>query len=120
MVNQIRLCPGDTKDDVVKTSRTRNILIEAYSLFGGSGSENILASPLLETLSKKYGRTASQICVRWRLQKDFLPLPKSTSAEHIAANIKIFDFELTGEDIRDLDALPGYPDPFPHPDHITW
>jgi diketogulonate reductase-like aldo/keto reductase len=120
MVNQIRLCPGDAKDEVVKTSRAGNMLIEAYSPFGGSGGENILASPFLETLSKKYGRTASQICVRWCLQKDFLPPPKSASAEHIAANIKVFDFEITEEDMRTLDGLPGYSDPFPHPDYITW
>jgi diketogulonate reductase-like aldo/keto reductase len=120
MVNQIRLCPGDTKDEVVKTSRAKNILVEAYSPFGGSGSENVLASSLLETLSKKYGRAASQICIRWCLQKNFLPLPKSVSADHIAANIKVFDFELTNEDIKTLDNLSGYPDPFPHPDHITW
>jgi diketogulonate reductase-like aldo/keto reductase len=37
MVNQIRLCPGDTKDAVVETSRARGMLVEAYSPFGGSG-----------------------------------------------------------------------------------
>jgi diketogulonate reductase-like aldo/keto reductase len=120
MVNQIRICPGDTKDAVVKTSGERGLLVEAYSPFGGSGPENILGAPLLKELAAKYNKTAPQICVRWCLERGFLPLPKSTSAAHIAANAGVFDFEMDKNDIEKLNGLQGYPDPFPHPDHITW
>jgi len=49
-----------------------------------------------------------------------LPLTKSASAERMASNLDIFDFELAEEDIKALDNLEGYPDPFPHPDNIYW
>jgi diketogulonate reductase-like aldo/keto reductase len=120
MVNQIRLCPGDVKYTVVKDSLDRGLFIEAYSPLGGSGPENILRDPLLLELSGKYGKTPAQICVRWCLQHDFLPLPKSTVPDHITSNAKVFDFEIAEEDIKRLDELKGYPDPFPHPDNITW
>jgi diketogulonate reductase-like aldo/keto reductase len=119
-VNQIRIAPGDFKADVIKASRNRGMLIEAYSPLGGSTEKNVLKAPLLLELAKKYNKNTAQICVRWCLQQDFLPLPKSTSAEHIAANAKVFDFEISQEDIEALNIMPGYPDPFPHPDNITW
>jgi diketogulonate reductase-like aldo/keto reductase len=124
MVNQIRITPGDYKADLIKTSRERGMLIEAYSPLGGTEGgmmgTSLLKSPLLQELGKKYGKSPAQICVRWVLQQDFLPLPKSTSAEHIAANAKIFDFELSPQDLEALTKLPGFPDPFPHPDEATF
>jgi diketogulonate reductase-like aldo/keto reductase len=119
-VNQIRIAPGDVKIDVIKASRDRGLLLEAYSPLGGSTEKNVLKAPLLLELAEKYNKSAAQICVRWCLQQDFLPLPKSSSAEHIAGNAKVFDFEISPEDIEALNKLPGYADPFPHPDNITW
>jgi diketogulonate reductase-like aldo/keto reductase len=119
-VNQIRLCPGDTKDEVVKASLDYNLLLEAYSPLGGSDTTNILKAPLLIELAKKYGKTTAQISVRWCLQRGFLPLPKSATPAHIADNAKVFDFILSDEDITALNTLPGYPDPFPHPDNTIW
>jgi diketogulonate reductase-like aldo/keto reductase len=120
MVNQIRLCPGDTKEAVVKTSRDRGMLLEAYSPLGGTGPENILKAPLLVDLAKKYNKSPAQISVRWCLQMEFLPLPKSVSADHIASNAAVFNFELSREDVKALSNLQGYPDPFPPPDEVTW
>jgi diketogulonate reductase-like aldo/keto reductase len=119
-VNQIRIAPGDVKSGVIKASRDRGLLLEAYSPLGGSAESNVLKAPLLQELAKKYGKNAAQICVRWCLQQDFLPLPKSTSPAHIADNARVFDFELSSGDIEALDSLAGYPDPFPHPDEVTW
>lgn len=124
MVNQIRLCPGDTKDQVVKDSRDRGLLLEAYSPLGGSvgmsGDANILKAPLILDIARKYDKTAAQVCIRWCLQRGFLPLPKSTTPAHIASNGQVFDFEIADADMEKLDKLPGYPDPFPHPDQTTW
>jgi diketogulonate reductase-like aldo/keto reductase len=116
MVNQIRLCPGDVKDKLVEVCRTQSLLLEAYSPLGGSSTSSLLKVPLILELAKKYGKVASQICVRWSLQNGFLPLPKSVTSAHITANAQVFDFELSPEDMTKLNNLKGYPDPFPHPD----
>ena len=51
-------------------------------------------------------QTAAQLCVRFALQCDVLPLPKSTKPERIAANADVFDFAITDEDMRAIAALP--------------
>ena len=120
MVNQIRLCPSDTQTEVVKASRERGMQLEAYSPFGGSGAANILKDPIIADIAKKHGKSTAQVCVRWCLQHEYLPLPKSVSAGHIAANAKVFDFVLDAGDMDRLDKLTGYKSPFPHPDKTTW
>lgn len=108
MVNQIRLCPGDTQDELVSYLREQNILAEAYSPLG---SGKIFEVPQMIALSEKYGKSIAQICIRWSLQMGFLPLPKSVTKERIEENAHVFDFELSEEDvsiIADLKGCCGY------------
>ncbi|MCY0875869.1 MAG: aldo/keto reductase [Firmicutes bacterium] len=117
MVNQIRLCPGDTQDEVVEYCRSQNILLEAYSPLGVG---KIFDVPEMQTLAGKYGRSIAQICLRWSLQRGYLPLPKSVTAARIKENAEVFDFELSAEDVQliaDLKGVVGYS---ADPDTITW
>nr|WP_288826065.1 aldo/keto reductase [uncultured Clostridium sp.] len=104
MVNQIRLCPGDTQDELVSYLREQNILAEAYSPLG---SGKIFEVPEMITLSEKYEKSIAQICIRWSLQMGFLPLPKSVTKERIEENAHVFDFELTAEDVSIIAGLDG-------------
>lgn len=103
-VNQIRLCPGDVDDDVVSYCKNKGILIEAYSPLG---SGKAFESEKLAELAAKYGRSVSQICLKWSLQSGFLPVAKAVSSEHIAENLRIFDFELEPSDIKVLNEMTG-------------
>ncbi|MDR1066172.1 MAG: aldo/keto reductase [Clostridiales bacterium] len=107
-VNQIRLCPGDTQDEVVDYCRSQNILLEAYSPLG---SGKIFDVPEMRALAEKYGKSVAQICVRWSLQRGYLPLPKSVTPARIKENAEVFDFELEEADARliaDLKGCVGY------------
>lgn len=101
MVNQLRLAPGDTKDDTVDFCRKHDILPEAYSPLG---TGKVFDVPELKSLAEKYGKTIAQVCLRWSLQMGFLPLPKSVTPEYIRQNADIFDFVL---DDGDVDLLAG-------------
>ncbi|MDR2185670.1 MAG: aldo/keto reductase [Treponema sp.] len=103
-VNQIRLCPGDTQDEVVSCSRKHKMLLEAYSPLGVGA---IFKVPELQEIAKKYGKTVAQICIRWSLQMEFLPLPKSVTPERIKENTGAFGFELAAEDMKKIAALKG-------------
>jgi len=108
LVNQIRLCPGDTQDEVVDYSRSLGMLLEAYSPMGLG---KIFTVPEMIALSEKYERTIAQICNRWSLQRGYLPLPKSVHAVRIRENAQVFDFELSAEDVQliaDLKGVVGY------------
>ncbi|MDR3173015.1 MAG: aldo/keto reductase [Treponema sp.] len=107
-VNQIRLCPGDTQDEVVEYCRKQNILLEAYSPLGVG---KIFEVPRMQELAKKYGKSIAQVCIRWSLQMGFLPLPKSITPARIRENAMVFDFELSPDDVKliaDLKGCVGY------------
>lgn len=104
MVNQIRLCPGDTQDELVKYCRERNILLEAYSPLG---TGQIFKVSEMQVLAEKYHKSIAQVCIRWSLQNGFLPLPKSVTAERISENIDVFGFELSDEDVGLIASLTG-------------
>lgn len=108
MVNQIRLCPGDTQDEVVDYCRARNILLEAYSPLGVG---RIFDVPEMQALAKKYDKSIAQICIRWSLQRGYLPLPKSVTPSRIRENAEVFGFELEAADVQliaDLKGCVGY------------
>jgi Aldo/keto reductases, related to diketogulonate reductase len=117
MVNQIRLCPGDTQDEVVNYCRERSILLEAYSPLGVG---KIFEVPEMKALAEKYGKSIAQICVRWSLQRGYLPLPKSVTPERIRENADVFDFELSAQDVQLIADLKGCCGYSADPDKITW
>jgi diketogulonate reductase-like aldo/keto reductase len=117
VVNQIRLCPGDTQDEVVKDSRAAGMILEAYSPFGTGKLFDVDA---LNDLAKKHGKTPAQIAIRWSLQMGFLPLPKSVTPTRIKENIQVFDFELTENDMAAINALDGVIGYSQDPDNISW
>mgnify|MGYP001335398191 CR=1 FL=1 len=108
MVNQIRLCPGETQEELVEYCRERGMLLEAYSPLG---TGKIFEVPEVVKLAEKYGKTVAQICIRWSLQRGYLPLPKSVTPARIRENADVFDFELSPEDVKllaDMDGVVGY------------
>ena len=64
-------------------------------------------SDAIKEMAAKYGKSVSQICLRWSLQKGFLPLAKATSPEHIAENLRLYDFELESADVTALSMMTG-------------
>jgi diketogulonate reductase-like aldo/keto reductase len=116
-VNQIRLCPGDTQDEVVAYSRREGMLLEAYSPLGVG---RIFEVPEMQALAQKYGRTIAQIAIRWSLQRGYLPLPKSVTPRRIEENARVFDFELDGDDVEMMAGLTGALGTHADPDRITW
>ena len=104
MVNQIRLCPGCTQDEVVEYSRSKGMLLEAYSPLGIGKIFNV---PEMQKLAEKYDRSVAQVCIRWSLQNGWLPLPKSVTPSRIAENTKVFDFEISDEDVKLIAGLTG-------------
>ncbi len=104
MVNQMKLCPGETQEEVVDYCRSKGMLLEAYSPLGIG---QIFQVPEMQELADKYGRSIAQICIRWSLQRGYLPLPKSVTPSRIQENARVFDFELEEADVRLIANLKG-------------
>ncbi|MBR5086066.1 MAG: aldo/keto reductase [Muribaculaceae bacterium] len=74
----------------------------AWGPLGGQGVDGIIKSELLGAIGAKYGKTASQVALRWLTQRGIVAIPKSTHKERMAQNLDIFDFQLTDEDMAQI------------------
>ena len=98
-VGQWELHPWLTRPDIVEWCKKRGIVVEAYCpIVRGQRFED----KTLQKLAKAHGRTPAQILLRWSLQKGFVPLPKSVTESRIEENSKLYDFELSKEEMNDL------------------
>lgn len=98
MVNQILAHVGNTPFDLIEYSRSKGLLVEAYSPVAHGAA---LKNAQLAELAGKYAVGVAQLCIRYCLQLGLLPLPKSSSAEHIRDNAAI-DFVISDEDMTVL------------------
>jgi diketogulonate reductase-like aldo/keto reductase len=73
----------------------------------GHGDPGLLKEPVFEKLADKYHKSRAQIVLRWHTQMGFITIPGSKSADHIRANIDIFDFNLTDEEMGEIAKLDG-------------
>jgi diketogulonate reductase-like aldo/keto reductase len=103
-VNQIFLNPSDMQPNVVEYNKAHSILTEAYSPLG---TGKIFHVPQLQEMAERYSRSIAQLVLRWSLQHEFLPLPKSVHADRIRQNGELFDFEISAEDMAVIDSLRG-------------
>ena len=71
----------------------------------GHGDHALLEEPIVKELAEKYGKSAAQVILRWHTQVGNIVIPGSTNPEHIKANLNIFDFELTEEEMKQMAGL---------------
>ncbi len=116
-VNQVEFHPRLVQPDLLRFCREHGIQLEAWSpLMQGQ----IISEPRVQQLAGKYARTPAQIVLRWDLQHEVVTIPKSIRAERIAENARVFDFELSPEDMAALDALDANRRVGSHPDTFTF
>ncbi len=101
MVNQIRYFVGYTQKEYTDYCDVNNILVEAYSPLA-TGS--IVNDERFKSLEAKYNKTIPQILIRFCLENNRLPLPKSVHEERIISNIDL-DFKISKEDMEYLNSL---------------
>ena len=71
----------------------------------GHGDHALLEEPVVKELAEKYGKSTAQVILRWHTQVGNIVIPGSTNPEHIKANLDIFDFELTDEEMKKMAGL---------------
>ncbi len=102
-VNQIEFHPGYWQKELTEYCKQKGIVVESWSPLARG---KVFGNELLENIAKKYNKTVSQICLRWVLHHDVMVIPKSTTLERIQENIDIFDFDLSEEEIIQINNLP--------------
>ncbi|WP_158599089.1 aldo/keto reductase [Planococcus salinus] len=117
MVNQIEYHPYLTQKELQSYCVEQGIQLEAWSpLMAGE----LLEQPVLQELADKYNKTVAQIILRWDLQTGVVTIPKSTNEQRLAENADIFDFELSIEDMEQIEALNRNTRVGPDPDNFDF
>lgn len=116
-VNQIELHPGWLQAGTLRYCKDQDILVEAWSPMGRNA---VLNHETIVSVAEAYKKTPAQLCLRWVMQHGALPLPKSVSSERITANLDIFDFTISQEDMEKLDELNMIGGQCARPDDITF
>jgi 2,5-diketo-D-gluconate reductase A len=105
-VNQIETHPFHQQVETQKFLAENNVQIESWGPFA-EGKNDIFRNEVLVSIASKHGKAVAQVILRWLTQRDIIVIPKSVRKERMAENFRIFDFELTQEDmdaIRQLDT----------------
>ena len=123
-VNQIELHPYFQQPAVQTADAEHGILTQAWSPIGGitfypgwgENRKNVMRDPAIAAVAHAHGRTPAQVMLRWHLQQGRSAIPKSTNPARIAENFEVFDFELTADELKTIDALDSGVRSGPDPD----
>lgn len=102
-INQIEVHPLLTQEENIAYNHSLGIQVEAWGPFG-QGDIDIVGLPLLQSLAEKYEKTASQIVLRWIVQRGLITIPRA-KPNHFAENMEVAAFTLTDTDMQAISSL---------------
>ena len=105
MVNQLQCNAMIQQREIESTLNEFGTKMMAWGPLGGQGVDGIIKSDLLAGIGAKYGKTASQVALRWLTQRGIVAIPKSTHKERMQQNLDIFDFALTDADMAQIATM---------------
>jgi 2,5-diketo-D-gluconate reductase A len=100
-VNQIPWGPTLYDADLLAACRDLGVVVEGYSPLKNTN----LADPVLAGIAARHGVTPAQVVLRWHIEHDVVVIPKSARPDRIAANIDLFGFTLTTDEVARIDAM---------------
>ena len=103
VLNQIEVHPFMTNEENIAYNKSLGIHVQAWGPFG-QGDIDVLGAPVLQQLAQKYGKTASQIVLRWIIQQDLITIPRA-KPNHFAENLELLTFTLSDEDMHLISSL---------------
>ena len=104
-VTQVETHPYYPQTEMKERLSEYETKIQAWYPLGGRGNDSVLTEDIIKELANKYGKSPAQIILRWHNQKGVIVIPGSKNPEHIKDNLNIFDFKLSDEDMKKIDAL---------------
>jgi diketogulonate reductase-like aldo/keto reductase len=101
-VNQVQFSPFRFRRRLLDACECNGVVLEAYSPLERGRK---LDHPAIVEIARRLERTSAQVMLRWAIQRDAVVIAKSSQAERIRSNARIFDFALSAQDMSTLDAL---------------
>lgn len=102
-INQIQCSPMLARTQLREFMTDRGIRTEAWGPLGLR--ENLPDSPVVHEIARETGRSGGQVVLRWHVQQGIVAIPKSANPDRQRENARVFDFELTEEQMNRLGGL---------------
>ncbi len=102
VVNQVEFNPFNYHKELLSFCKEERIKLEGYTPLSRADK---FKNKTLQEVSKKYSKSPAQIMLRWAVQHNTIPIPKSSHKERIKENADIFDFNIEEEDMNKLNSL---------------
>lgn len=105
-VVQNEIHPYYQENDVIPYIQEKGIVVQGWYPFGGRGhTSELLGDETITAIAQAHGVTSAQVILRWNLQKGVVVIPGSSNPEHIQENLELYGFELTGEEMEQVNEL---------------
>ncbi|WP_079507782.1 aldo/keto reductase [Mesobacillus jeotgali] len=117
VINQVELHPLLSQEELRNYCRQNDIIVEAWSPLSRG---RFLTDPILSSIAHRYGKTSAQIILRWHLQHEIIPIPKSVNPSRLKENTEVFDFQLSQQEMAEIDGLNKDQRFGADPDHIDF
>lgn len=117
MINQLEVHPGQNQQEIVEFCRENNILVEAW---GPLGAGKMIDNKDLVEIAQKYNKSVAQICIKWCLEQNIIPLPKTVNETRMKENLDVYDFTILENDIKRINQLKYFAGSGLHPDKINF
>jgi 2,5-diketo-D-gluconate reductase B len=100
--DQVEYHPYRPRRELPEFCRAHRIALTAYCPLAKG---RVVHDPTLTEIGRKYGKSAAQVSLRWLLQKGAIVIPKAGSVEHLRANLEMDGWELSAEDVREIEEI---------------
>ena len=102
VTNQIEMHPFLDQSKVLAACRRHGLAVTAYCPIARG---KVPGQGVLERIGQAHGKSAAQISLRYLVQQDVIPIPRSANPDHLAANLQIFDFALSAQEMAEIGGL---------------
>jgi 2,5-diketo-D-gluconate reductase B len=102
VMNQVEAHPFLDQSKVLAACRHYGLAVTAYCPISRG---KVPGNPVLERIGKAHGKSAAQVALRYLVEQSIIPIPRTANPDHLAANLAVFDFALSGAEVAEIGTL---------------